>query len=213
MKTVEHYITEKDIGILLEQLFPNKEIIHNKKHSLGFRPDYYIPESALIVEFDGYHHYTDNTVVMKDVTKDTLAKDNRFYLIRIPYFIQLHVKIVNDLFQIHTDIQITQNYNNYPLGFVDEKAALPGSFSSLGLLKYNKQLKVFGEYEIYKSLINKILYENKEFSVCFPGTTESYMRNTYNSCMNILNSSYTKEQMDMFGQKFRKSVECLDILR
>lgn len=199
MKT---YITEKDIGPLLEILFPDKEIIHNKKHFLGFRPDYYIPECSLILEFDGYHHYTDNNFVLKDLKKDKLAIENGQKLIRIPYFIQIHVGIVDILFSEHSDIRIEQNYNDYPIGFIDEKAALPGTFSSLGLLKYKKQLSLFGAFDIYKSLIDKVVKENKDYLLCFPETSIREVENTYEVCHKIVTNFYSEQDKDKFNKAF-----------
>ena len=54
------YLTERSLGGLLAKIFPNKEIIHNKKvpnTNCNFRPDYRIEDEKLIIEFNGYRHY------------------------------------------------------------------------------------------------------------------------------------------------------------
>lgn len=62
---LDEYLLEKYLLLL----FPNTEIVHNKavpSYKFKNRPDFRIEQSKLIVEFDGYHHYTKHDVILKD---------------------------------------------------------------------------------------------------------------------------------------------------
>ena len=176
------YLTEASLGNFLSQLFKGEEIIHNKKiKELNFRPDYYLPCRKLIVEFDGFRHFTDNVIATQDVYKDFITLDNKFNLIRIPYFVQLSKRNIEFLFEdvIKNEFEIMNDFNKYPDGFIDFKAALPGQFTSIGFLRYcefkvwtiNKNKK--GDdlvVEIELSLIDRYVTEGGSYFEYFPST-------------------------------------------
>lgn len=140
--TRPEYLTEELLGIFLSEIFPGEEIIHNRKiQELNFRPDYFIPGRKLIVEFDGFFHYTDNRVISKDMDNFIKSYDNGYEIIRIPYFVQLsrsNIIIYFDDILEGSEIEILNDFNSYPDGFIDKKVVLPGKFSSLGLRNYEE---------------------------------------------------------------------------
>src|SRR5690606_16993693 len=186
---VSNYLTESSLGNLISQIFPDTEIIHNKKlkdfEPMNYRPDYYLPERKIIIEFDGYHHFTDNGVIQKDILKDLKAEELGITLIRIPYFIQLNDSrainsIIGDVYGID-DYRLDSYFRDmvdYPHGFIARNAALPGKFTELGLARYNAYLnnlisKTDKGYRIVRdvwlSLILRLHRESKlTLLECFP---------------------------------------------
>ena len=175
------YLTEKDLCEVLSVLFPNCEIVHNKKiKNLGFRPDYYIPSEKIIVEFNGFGHYTSNKIVERDYQKRKIATYHNIKTISIPYFVQLDSRMIQYYFGKESN-----NYNDYPLGFIDKKALLPGQFSSLGLKRFILEYKSFRKYEkgekiiipILLSLVEKYIEGKNTFFECLPFFIDETIRN------------------------------------
>ena len=70
---MNEYLNEKRLGLFLTSIFTDVEIISNKKVDesvLPFRPDFRIPKLKMIVEFDGFRHYNETKLILKDKTKD-----------------------------------------------------------------------------------------------------------------------------------------------
>ena len=180
-ETQKDYLTEKSLGDALEVLFPDTEIIHNKNHKdLGFRPDYVIPTENLIVEFNGFGHYTNNKIVEQDYHKRMEAESLGIRTISIPYFIQLDSRMIHHYFG-----KDSNDFNDYPYGFVDKKAVLPGQFSSLGLNRFIAEYRAFrydvedGEkivIPILMSLVQKYMSGKHTFLECFPFVVDEFLR-------------------------------------
>lgn len=132
----ELWLTEKRLGYVLDKLFPSSKIIHNKRLTIssGFylQPDYYLPEHNLIIEFQGYHHFSDWRTCYKDDVKRNKLDKEAIFLIEIPYFIQLDHNNTQALFGKHTSNILDYSYG-FPNGFIHPKAMLPGSFCAPGL--------------------------------------------------------------------------------
>lgn len=135
------YLTEERLGDYLEILFPNTQFIHNKAvPNSGLtraRPDYRSEKLKLIIEFDGYQHYNSASVILNDNKKDIAYKALDYRVIRIPYFIQMSPNLCKLL---GSKKRVAQTY---PDGFIDSRALLPADFSSLGLKRFEKDLKTF----------------------------------------------------------------------
>jgi len=146
------YLEEKFLGEILLQLFPNENIIHNRK-LLNFRPDYYIPSKNIVIEFDGPLHYTDSKTIIRDFKKDKDYKEINIDVIRLPYFIQLTSEVISLLFNINFNIE-----KEYLHGFINEKVILPSNFCSLGIKRFEEDLEKFKivKDEIIESLNYKI---------------------------------------------------------
>lgn len=129
------YLTETTLGPTLKDLF-NEDFIHNKKFG-NFRPDYRSDSLKLIVEFDGYRHYSSSSNIVKDYQKDREFKNLGYKIVRIPYFVQLDSKIIKLLFDLNKEIN-----NVYPHGFIDSKALLPADFCELGVNRFEDDLNI-----------------------------------------------------------------------
>lgn len=186
-KTREDFLLEENLEEFLKLFFKGEEIIYNKRiDELGFRPDYYLPNRKLIIEFDGPVHFVKNSIAVLDIQKDLKVQTEGFTIIRIPYFTQLNWSNIFVFFgKFTSEINPENDFNNYPNGFVDKNVILPGDFSSLGLSRYKKFMnqldnKDFPDYvagncdtalleDIRLSLIIKYL-KGKDFFEVFPET-------------------------------------------
>lgn len=153
------YLTEEKLGKILDIVYPNEEIIHNKKipgYEEKCRPDYRIPKLKLIFEFDGSTHFTNPKRIIMDEKNDKFYESLDYKIIRIPYFVQMDAAFWTNVM----GMDVGRIYN-YPNGFIDEKAQLPAEYCSLGLHKFYNMLKVNGIYnycskEIFESLGEKV---------------------------------------------------------
>lgn len=169
-----NFLNEKLLGLYVKYIFEEKlgyEVIHNKKLpniKELYRPDYRIEKIKLIIEFDGYQHFTNNKNIITDQIKDELYEKLGYRVIRIPYFIQLSHDVLERLFNdyILDDIVIDLHKirSKYPQGFIDDKCVLPCEFTELGFKLFNKYIDLFDVREdVYSSLKIKGLNFNKKF--------------------------------------------------
>lgn len=86
----------------LAVIYPNT---HDWKHDQiientgrRYRPDYRSEQEKLIVEFDGLPHYTDPQNILNDIEKTKFYQNMGYKVVRIPYFIQLTNKVIEQLF-------------------------------------------------------------------------------------------------------------------
>jgi hypothetical protein len=127
-----------------------KEFVHDKPFLGRKRPDYRNDELKLIVEFDGYAHYTTAKGVLDDVLKDELYTGSGYRVVRIPYFVQLSTETVKSLFDIDYDFE-----QKYPPGFVDRKCVLPADFCTLGLKRFLCDFRKL-PVSVRKSVLNSL---------------------------------------------------------
>lgn len=74
----EIWCTEKKLGTILQELFEKDNIIYNKKLFPKIIPDYCISNNniKLIIEFQGYQHYTNPKNVYNDIIRfEKLSKE------------------------------------------------------------------------------------------------------------------------------------------
>ena len=154
---MNEFLTEEKLGKLLNIIYSDFEIIHNKKipnHIKASRPDYRIDELKLIFEFDGWTHFCNPNRIIKDEENDLFYNSLGYKVIRIPYFIQMDKAFYKNVLNMDRE-----NDYFYPNGFIDDSAKLPAEFCYLGLLKFSKLLNNEYNYcreEIEISLKNKI---------------------------------------------------------
>ena len=144
-KGEEVWLCERSLGKLLEIIFPNEEIIHDKQFILGdkkFRPDYKIPSKNLLIEFNGYYHFTNTKTIYNDGIKNKLIEDSGWELIEIPYFIQLTNEVTKYLFSKYST-NIQDFSNGFPHGFIHPKAGMICDFCYTGL---HRVIKIFREF-------------------------------------------------------------------
>jgi len=136
------YLTEKGLKLILEDLFPQYEMICDKKvpdsKNGRYRPDFRFPELKIIIEFDGYHHYSQAKRILTDTAKDDDYKSLGYSIFRIPYFVQMNSELLKMIF--NKKIKFEQVYEN---GFIDNKAMLPADYCDLGIKLFKKDLERF----------------------------------------------------------------------
>jgi len=150
---IYEYLTEENLGIFLNKHYSNAIRDRTVPDSnCRFRPDFRLEKEKLIIEFDGYGHYTNPTTIINDLKKDEIYSNLGFKVIRFPYFIQLNEKTIFDLLSLKIKIK-----QIYPHGFIDKKAPLPACFCELGIEKFLKDLEKFHylKKDIIKSLKEK----------------------------------------------------------
>ena len=155
------YLTEERLSNIINIFYKDTKIIRDKCFlNHRFRPDFYLPELKLAIEYDGHPHYTEAKNVLNDTSKEMHLINNGVKLIRIPYFIQLNTYIISYLFNI--DYKFDQIY---PHGFIDKKVVMPADYCEIGISRFIKDLEKFSfiKDEIIISLKNKIaLLKNQD---------------------------------------------------
>lgn len=165
---MKEYLTEEKLGEFLKEYFNEGEWIHDKCFLGRNRPDYRNDFYKMIVEFDGYAHYTSTRRIVQDGLKDELYHKNGYKVIHIPYFVQLSEKTISKLFGLNVKYE-----QKYPHGFIDPKCVLPADFCHLGTKRFFRDLEAFKEIkdEILVSLVKKI-ESLKNRSLVIPDTEE-----------------------------------------
>ena len=138
------YLTEKLLGQFLEEAFPGHEFVYNKTVPRSYikgRPDYRCDKLKLIVEFDGYRHYSNCATIIQDMQKDITYSSLGYEVIRIPYFVQLDYTIVKLLFAKYRPAIV--EFSTYPHGFIDAKAMQPYDYCTAGLSRFKKDMQRF----------------------------------------------------------------------
>lgn len=166
----KEYLTEEKLGYYLKLIYPNVEWVHDKAFPNNrFRPDYVCHELNIVVEFDGYQHYTVAKTIIRDMAKDKILKELGYTVIRIPYFIQMSTEIVKKLFE--KTIVIEQVF---PHGFISSKSTMifSADFNELGVDKFNKYLIRF--QCVREDILNSMRQKAREIGVLavFPKSLE-----------------------------------------
>lgn len=150
------YLTESLLGDFLRQRFSdnfeNDRVL--KESNIRGRYDYIFYKEKLIVEFDGYRHFNSAKQIISDKTKNRIANDLGFKLIRIPYFVQLDEEVIEYYFG--DLIKNKEKFNDYLHGFIDPKAMLPADFCELGQIEFTKFLEDTKQTKFSKSIINNL---------------------------------------------------------
>lgn len=95
-----------DANFIYDSCIP-KDIILSRNSNASyrrFRPDARCEELNLIVEFDGLAHYQDPQVVLQDIDKDAYLRSLGYIVVRIPYWIQLSIEVIQVLFHDYTHL-------------------------------------------------------------------------------------------------------------
>jgi very-short-patch-repair endonuclease len=162
------YLTEASlVKFLLDNI--DQEGIHNKKFGkYRFRPDYVSHRHKLVVEFDGYLHYTKAKTVLDDYQKNDIIADSGYKIVRIPYFVQLSENVMSFLFGDHLEI-LPFDFVEYSHGFVDESAVLPADFCTLGVKRFENDLQnfCFISDDILRSLENISKRDDEKYPLNF----------------------------------------------
>lgn len=154
---MENFLTESSLKDYLNLIYPNSEWVHDKQFIKGrkVRPDYRSEDLKIIVEFDGYNHYTSASRILSDIENTKLYESLGYKVIRIPYFIQMSSIVIKCLFNV--EINIEQTFSH---GFISNASSdlLPCDFNSLGIKRFENDLERFSyiKEDIVLSLKNKV---------------------------------------------------------
>lgn len=153
---MNEYLTESLLGdFLLKRI--SDDFINDKKlagSDINGRYDWISYKLKLIVEFDGYGHYTRSKQILNDDKKDVVAKELNFKIIRIPYFIQLDEEVIKTFFRDYTtDYSV---YNVYPHGFIDKKVMYPSDFCELGTNSFIDFLNTHKDKKFVSDIISNL---------------------------------------------------------
>jgi len=130
------YLTERSLGELLCNLFGSENV--ERQFKIGvYKADFKV--GNLLVEFDGYRHYSQSKTILRDFALHDVAEENGLRVMHVPYFIQ-YKYVCEALGFADKDFGYA-----YPNGFIDAKALRPKDFSTLGCLVFSLQLDSFSE--------------------------------------------------------------------
>lgn len=133
------YLTEEKLKNCLEILFPNSNILSQVKvPGTRYKSDYQVDN--LIIEFDGFRHFSIAKTVKRDIEVNRIWKENGLNVIHIPYFIQLDSTMIKHYFNIGYDSSV-----EYPHGFISELAMKPDDFNTSGYKLYLRILNCIPE--------------------------------------------------------------------
>ncbi len=172
---MKKYLTENNLGEILDRLFPNNDFEHDKSvpgsSNKRTRPDYRSDSMKLILEFDGDSHYRSARRIKADIKKDSDYTGLGYRVYRIPYFVQITSKVLEDIF--YRKIKFEQDYPN---GFIATNVILPADFCELGIKRFKNDLKRFSfhKLEIVDSLYKKI-EKLGDREIVIPSTLESLL--------------------------------------
>jgi hypothetical protein len=97
-----------------------------------FKADFLIESRNLLVEFDGFRHYSSTKVVLRDKAFFCAATEQLYDVVRIPYFIQTNV-----VMPLYFGLDLaSQQTATYPHGFVHENCLHPKDFCVAGLKRF-----------------------------------------------------------------------------
>lgn len=189
---MKQYMTEKLLGEFLKERFANYTVTSPTLILDGkrFKPDFFIEELQLVVEFDGPNHYTSPAVCVRDIERRDMFRKHGYTIAFVPYYIQLDGMSIQIIFDTVLDkISSTETFNTYQHGFISQNAVLPAEFCSLGLFRFNCEINTgrfrFFKNQIIQSLDEKIEWGKHEFEV-YPWPANLDLDFTFNDKADII---------------------------
>jgi hypothetical protein len=137
------YLDERSLGRFLRARLDSEIMANCRVPGIArlFRPDYRSERLHLIVEFDGDQHYCHARHVLEDTQRDATLIEAGYRIIRIPYFVQLHPAVIEDLFgQLIAD---HSSFKDFPHGFIADTVVFPADFCELGIERFRHDLERF----------------------------------------------------------------------
>ena len=151
----------------LSYIFPEvKDWVHNKQTGLyagnkksKLRPDYRSEELRLIVEFDGFQHFTDPRKVISDVFSSEFYRNSGYKVVRIPYFVQLTKKAIKELFAVE-DVDVHSKKRSLFVSYLNT----PAFVCSSGLERMRKDLVSIDKAQGFLNIAGLLQEDNRELS-------------------------------------------------
>lgn len=227
------YLSEIFLGEILNEIFKDCKISTQYKYNYtkvdfcieldkfnnicNILPNYNNMPIKLLIEFDGFYHYSKISQCVKDI-KNKFGNicwkklDDIHYGIRIPYYIQLDEYFSKNLFNIDHKL------NDYPHGFIDKKCVLPSDFCYYGDIRFIKELNNIpfdiGNL-IYKSLIEKCKFPKKSENIMSNIVSDFLIKRFDNEFYNNYKNGLIKDLNDSryrllyFNDKYKTNLELI----
>jgi len=167
MIEITDYLTEDGLAKILEKIcletgnvFINRQVKIPPLNRMPFDIELLWLGKKTFVEFDGYYHYQDAKTIYNDELKNNIIEENKYDLIRIPYWVQLDTESFKHYFNFDYEIK-----TSFPHGFIDSKALLPASFCRLGFLRFEKELEVLSATSIPQKVIDSLYSKAKKIPI------------------------------------------------
>lgn len=135
------FLNEHNLEELLSILYPGEAFQRGKqvaRSNCRMKPDFQCENMKMLVEFDGFRHYTDSQNVFLDRMKNEHFERLGYKVVRIPYFVQPCASTIKILFGL--DVEYSQKY---PHGFHDENFMSPADFCCAGIDRFLADLERF----------------------------------------------------------------------
>ena len=158
---MNEYLTEQSLRRFFSERIDEKAVFNRVIPDIGMRnrPDCRSERKKLIVEFDGWKHYTDPATIISDSEKDKATSALGYSTIRIPYFVQLSRDVVEFLFKDYaTDLS---EWNSFPHGFHSRGVIFPASFCELGISRFLNDLQKFSI--VRNDIVNSLIVASAKF--------------------------------------------------
>lgn len=129
-------------SMVLQKMFPGKKWVRDRvvpNSSSRTRPDFRCEELKLIVEYNGYRHYTQADRILRDIEKKKNYEDLGYMVVEWPYWLQPDPNTILALF-MQTDKKFAKHYTDFHQGFVAKGCALPADFCTLGVKRFYYEL-------------------------------------------------------------------------
>lgn len=162
---ISPYLSEKNLYDVLSFVFVNNTInkqVRIKDGDKTYVVDYSVILSngdLMLVEFNGYHHYTNTKTIVRDYALREYCIKNNIKLVELPYFVQLSNHNFSKYFGINlTDKNITTDQKS---GFIASKIVLPYDYCLMGVNRFMADISVedLTSSEILQSLQNRSVDE------------------------------------------------------
>lgn len=115
----------------------------------------YIEDIRIVVEYDGFYHYTSNAQATKTEYGCKWSEiDTAVFELRIPYWLQIDPQISKQFFGTDKDFS-----NNFPHGFISKHCILPDRFCYEGENRFIEELRRLPKnisVEVLDSLLRKM---------------------------------------------------------
>lgn len=197
----EHYLTEDRLEELLKLIFPEvTDWLHDKKFlDTKYRPDFRSDSLKLIIEFDGYQHYSKATAVFNDLYKNAVYEVAGYKVVRIPHFVQLETNSIKYYFDRDVDLPMVFKHGfRIPV----DAGYPPASMCERGVWRFLKELKEmenskegrFIRRHIISSLIDRIqeqqdTFDKKDIDINF---AEDLV--LAGDCISLIEAPYAEEE-------------------
>jgi hypothetical protein len=137
------YLNESSLGRFLRERLDPEVICGSRVPAIArlFRPDYRSEKHKLIVEFDGFLHYTGAKHVIEDELRDQILTATGYYVVRVPYFVQLTEPVIEQLFGWR--VTDRRRFKDFPHGFIADNVVFPADFCELGVARFLDDLERF----------------------------------------------------------------------